>query len=305
MKKDSGFIEFSAVLLLFFIAAVISGGVLLAAAAMTYSQTDNHDFDNKLAADLMLDEITAKMQTLRQYQYDYKNNDVIVSLCREYENYGLEFTDASSGYHLDFLSDEDIADGNIAKYLFVDNTGVGFTAWRNANGLSVSKTAWKEFVKEETWESCVSYGWLHKNDIASFAFRSISKSFAVAAPDKLFPLVNEFPRMNVNMVNPDILRPLIMRSSFKIEKPNEKADALINKLRGGPVLQADISSVLKIPVNHPLMGYFGTKTAFWKIHFVMSPSLKVEAVVAAIPKKDGAIQEIEEYRLIDRSFSDD
>ena len=305
MKQDSGYVEFSAVLLLFFIVAIISGGVLFASAAMTYSQADTHDFDNKLAADLLLDGIIAKMQPLRLYPYDDDNSEIITFLCREYKDYGLQFTDVSSGYHLDFLSNADMADGNLTKYLFLDNTGSGFAAWRNAHGLSVSKTAWKEFVKEEAWESCVSYGWLHRGDTESFAFRSIVRSFAITAPDKLFPLVNDFPRMNVNMVNPDMLRPLIMRSSFKIEKPGEKADALINKLRGGPVLHADISSTLRIPVSHPLMGYFGTKTAFWKIHFAMRPSLEVEAIVAAIPKKDGAVQEIETYRLIDRRFLDD
>jgi len=305
MKQDSGAVEFSAVLLLFFIVAIISGGVLFASAAMTYSQTDTHDFDNNLAADVLLDGIIAKIQPLRLYPYDDVNNELITSLSREYRDYGLQFADVSSGYHLDFLSDADMADGNLTKYLFLDNTGSGFVTWRNAHGLSTSKSGWREFVKEEAWESCVSYGWLYNNDTESFAFRSIVRSFATAAPDKLFPLVNDFPRMNVNMVNPDILRPLIIRSAFKVEKPGEKADTLINKLRAGPILHADISSILKIPVNHPLMGYFGTKTAFWKIRFTMPSSQEVEAIVAAIPKKDGAVQEIELYQLIDRRFLND
>jgi hypothetical protein len=305
MKNDSGAIEFNAVLTLFFIAAVISGGALYTASAMTYLRTDAHDFDNKMSAELLLDAIVAEMQPLALYPYDDNNSTVITGLCQKYNNYGLEFTDISSGYHLDFLSDVDMADSNITGYLFRDNSGTGFTVWRNTNGLSVSKKLWREFVKDEAWTSCVSYGWLHKDDTESFAYHNVSKSFAAAAPDKLFPLVNDFPRMNINMVNPDMLRPLIMRSSFKIEKPDEKADALIGRLRNDPLLYADISSTLKIPVNHPLMSYLGTKTAFWKIRFVMSHSLTVEAVIAAIPKKNGAIQEIEEYRLIDRSFNND
>jgi hypothetical protein len=305
MKHDSGAVEFNAVLLLFFIAAIISAGVLYTASGIKYMQTYTRDFDNKTAADMLLDTIIAEIQPLSLYPYDDDNNTIITGLCRKYDNYGLQFTDISSGYHLDFLSDADMADSNITRHLFRDNTGAGFLAWRNTNGLSVSKTLWREFIKDEAWASCVSYGWLHKDDIESFAYRSISKSFAAAAPDKLFPVVNSFPRMNINMINPDILRPLIMRSSFKIEKPDEKADALISRLRNGPVLYADISSILKIPVSHPLMGYLGTKTAFWKLHFVMRPSLTVEAIVAAIPLKNGAIQEIEAYRLIDRSFIDD
>jgi hypothetical protein len=305
MKHDSGAVEFNAVLLLFFIVAIISGGVLYAAAGMKYMQTDSRDFDDRLAADQLLDAIIAEMQPLRLYPYDDADNAVIADLCQKYAKYHLELTDVSSGYHLDFLSDADIADSKITEYLFADNTGAAFIAWRNAHGLSAEKNRWREFVKEEAWTSCVSYGWLHRDDMESFAFRNISASFATAAPDKLFPLLNDFPRMNVNMVRSDILRPLIMRDSFKIEKPKEKADALVIRLRNGPVLHADISSILKIPVSHPLMGYLGTKTAFWKLRFVMRPSLAVEAIVAAAPKKNGGVQEIEAYRLIDRSFFDD
>jgi hypothetical protein len=305
MKHDSGAIEFNAVLLLFFIAAAVAGGVLYAATGMTYMQTNASDFDSKLAADQLLDAIVAEMQPLRLYPYDDKDSSVIADLRRKYGDHGLEFTDVSSGYNLNFLSDADLTDSNIARYLFTDNTGAGFSTWLRTNGMSLAKDGWRELVKEEAWDSVVSYGWLHKSGIESFAFRNISESFAVASPDKLFPLVNDFPRMNVNMVEPDMLRPLIMRSSYRIERPREKADTLASRLRGGPVLHADISSTLNIPVGHPLMGYFGTKTAFWKIRFTMPPSLMVEAIVAAIPKKDGAVQEIEAYRLIDRMFSDD
>jgi hypothetical protein len=305
MKHDSGSIEFSAALLLFFIAAVIAGAVTYAAAVMGYFRTGIRDFNVKTEADLLLDAIITEMQPLRLYPYDDKENVVITGLCQKYEAHGLIINDVSSGYHLDFLSDEVLADGGVAGYLFRDKTGAGFTAWLKANGLSASREKWREFINEEAWNSCVSYGWLHKDDAESFAFRHVSLTFNSSSPDKLYPLVNDFPRMNVNMVNPGILNPLVMRDSFKIEKPKEKADALADRLRTGPVSLSDISSILKIPAGHPLMGYFGTKTAFWKIRFSMRKSITVEAVVAAIPKKDGAIQEIESYRLIDRVFSYD
>jgi hypothetical protein len=305
MKQDSGSIEFSAALLIFFIAAVIAGGVTYAAAGMGYFRTGIRDFNLKTEADSLLDAIIAEMQPLRLYPYDDKKNAVLTGLCQKYEAQGLAINDVSSGYHLDFLSDAVLADSGIAGYLFRDKTGAAFTAWLKANGLSASREKWREFINDEAWNSCVSYGWLHKDDAESFAFRYVSLIFNSPSSDKLYPLVNDFPRMNVNMVNPDILNPLVMRNSFKIEKPKEKADALVDRLRAGPVLSADISSILKIPTSHPLMGYLGTKTAFWKIRFTMRKSITVEAVVAAIPKKDGAIQEIESYRLIDRVFSYD
>ncbi|MCL2410217.1 MAG: hypothetical protein FWC97_01105 [Treponema sp.] len=302
MKKDSGFVEYSAVLLLFFIGVLITGIVLFTSSAINFTQANSRDFDNKLAADRLLDGIIEKMQALTLHQYDYRNNAVIQSLMQEYAPYRLEFIDISSGFNLNFISDTDIIDTNIARLLFSDNTGTAFITWRNANGLSASKEVWREFIREEVWDSCVSFGWLHRNDLDSFAFRTISASFGITDPDELFPLVNDFPRMNVNMVNPDILRPLIIRSSFRVERANERANELINRLRNSPVMHADISSILRIPTNHPLMSYFGTRTAFWKIRFTMPSSLEVEAVVAAIPQRDGGVQDIELYRLINRRF---
>jgi len=302
MKNDGGFIQFNAVFLLFFIAAVITGCVLYTSSAMNYSVKDKQDFNNKRKADLLLDEIVEKMQELKLYSFDDKNNEVLYSLCLEYEEYKLKISDVSSGFNLNFISDLDLSDTSITRLIFLDNTGNAFRIWRNANGLTFLKDDWKELIKEEALEYCSSFGWLHINDLESYAFRSISSSFSTTDTDKLFPLINNFPRINVNNVNPDILRPLVMRSSFNIERPREKADILINRLRENSLTHQEIASIMRVTVNHPLMGYLGTKTAFWKINFSMINFLEVEAIIAAIPEKDGLVQEIESYRLIKRSF---
>ena len=302
MKKDSGFIEFNAVLILFFIAVIITGSVLYASTAINYSQADNRDFDEKMSAVLILEEIIEKMQPLSIFGYDDENNALLSSLCTEYGNINLKFTDVSSGFNLNFISDLDMADNTIAGLLFLDNTGSSFLTWRNNHGLTTSKENWREFIKEEAWPHCASYGWLHINDIESFGFKTIAKEFSTSDTDRLFPLVNNFPRMNVNMVNPEILRSFVMRSTFKIEKPAEKANVLINSLKAGSLSHAEIASIMRITVNHPLMGYLGTKTAFWKIEFTMPTSLKVEAIAAVIPQKTSIIQEIDRYQLIERRF---
>ena len=302
MKKDSGFIEYNVVLILFFISIIITGIVLFSSSAIFFYRTDSRDYENKKAADLLLDEIIEKIQPLLHYHFDDKYNPLIMSLCAGYEIYNLQITDISSGYNLNFLSDEDMIDSDITSLLFLDNTGAAFTLWRNTNGLSVSKESWRNFLKQEAFDYCVSYGWLHKNDTSSFAFKTIVSSFGTGDIDKLFPLASDFPRMNVNMINPEILRPLIKRSSFTIEKPAEKADVLISTLNAGSLTRSGISSILDVPISHPIMNYFGTKTSFWKIYFIMPSSLEIEAVIAAIPKKNGEIQEIESYRLIERRF---
>ncbi|MDR2965499.1 MAG: hypothetical protein LBU88_06965 [Treponema sp.] len=307
MRNDSGAVEFNAVLLLFFIVAIISGGVLFAASGISYLQSDTRYFNNRAEADKLLNTIIEEMQPLSLFQYDDINNALIGELCSKYQQYNLEITDVSSGYHLDFLSEADMADRNVTDFIFKDRTGTAFSTWLRANDLSTSKEPWREFIKdeEEVWDSCVSYGWLHKNDTESFAFRRINELFAVSEINELFPLVNDFPKMNVNMVKPEIIYPLILRRSFNIERARDRANDLVNRLKGGPVLRGDIAATLRIPVNHPIMNYLGTKTSFWKLSFSMPSSLKVEAIVAAFPEKNGAIQEIESYRLINRSFIDD
>jgi hypothetical protein len=305
MRRDEGAVEFGSVMVLFFIVSLIAGGVLFASTGMVYTQTYSAGYERKKAADLFLRTVVDEMQPLKDYEYDSADNVLLNNLRVKYAEYGLEFSDVSSGYHLDFLSDEDLADHNLCEFLFLDGAGSNFITWRGNNGLSTSKTPWREMIKEAAWDSCVSYGWLHTSNAESFAYKAVVKTFSSANKDGLFPMVNDFPLININMVKPEILRPLIMRPSFKIKNPKEKADALINKLGAGPVLYADISSMMETPVTNPLMNYLGTKTAFWKIYFVMDGTLKVEAVAAAIPVRNGKIQEIEKYQLLDRSFIDD
>jgi len=302
MKNDDGYIEFGAVFFLFFIAAIIAGCALYASSAINYSKASNRDFDNNLKADLLLDEIIEKMQPLALYGFDDKNNNLIISLHSEYSAYNLEIEDASSGWNLNFISDADLSDIGITSILFNDSSGAAFFTWRTANGLSVSKESWKEFIKEEAYDHVTDCGWLHRNGTASFAYRQISASYGVTDPEKLFPLVNNFPRMNINMVDPEILLPVLTRNSFAIERQNEKAGVLITRLKESSLTRSDIVSIMRVTENHPIMGYLGTKTAFWKINFTTAEALKVEALVAAMPLKNGAPQEIESYKLINRSI---
>jgi hypothetical protein len=305
MDNDSGAIEVGALLLLFFLAAVFSGVILFASSAMTYFQRSRNDFTEKENAQIILDKIVEGMQRLKDYPYDDRRNAALEQLRFVHAANKLEITDISSGYHLDFLSDEDLKDKNIIEYLFKNGDSSGFIRWRNTNGLSLSSELWREFVKEESFDSCVAYGWIPVTWINSFAYRTVRASWDKVTNENLFPLVNDFPAMNVNMVNPDILKPLVMRGEFKIEKAAEKFESLKNKLLAGPVTDSDISSILQIPLSHELFCYLGTKTSFWKLSFLFPGIGFVEGIVAAIPKQEGKRQEIEEYRLIDRRFTRD
>jgi hypothetical protein len=305
MDNESGALEAGAFLLLFFLVSAFSGLVLFAASGMIHLQRAKNDFAEKMNAQKILEDLVGDMQELKNYPSDNRQNAVLEHIRFSYNDYSLEIADVSSGYHVDFLSDEDVSDKLIAEYLFPGGDAAPFIRWRDINGLSLSTEKWREFIKEEAFDSCVAYGWVPVTQIDSFAYRSITASWAGADAEKLFPLVNDLPAMNVNMVHPDALKPLIMRNSFHIEKAAEKFESLKNKLIAGPILDSDISSILQIPLSHKLFAYLGTKTAFWKITFIFPGLGLVEGIIAAIPEKDGKRQEIAEYRLIDRSFIHD
>jgi len=300
MKHDEGAIEFGAVIILFFLSAVLVSSALFVQASMIYFRKNSHEQEEKTMADKLLREIVSSFQQLTSYEYDTIDNPVLLYLKNEYADYGIDFMDISSGYHLDFLSDKELQDERLSKFLFLNDSPSEFISFRNNHGLTTDKTMWKTFLKEKAIEACVSYGWIHKSQIDSFAFKLTSASHKTTELSSLFPLVNEMPMINVNMVSPDITTLLILRPSFKIEKSAEKAETLKNKLLQGSVILSDLSSYLEVPRDHAIFAYLGTKTAFWKIVFCYRKGMYVEAVIAAIPKQDGGIQEIIQYKLIDR-----
>ncbi|MDL2228713.1 hypothetical protein LJC14_00510 [Treponema sp. OttesenSCG-928-L16] len=302
MRRDRGAIEPGAMAVLLFIAALSAGSFHLFSANARYIQRNKNDFAERQAAGVLLEEIAGAMQELKDYEYDWPDSPALGFLLRSYAPFSLSVEDISSGYHVDFLSDEDVSDPGIRSFLFKDGNGAAFISFRDSRGLSDSLDPWKPYLKDEILSHCVSHGWIHLSHTGSFAYRSLSDSFETDKSGELFPAVNDFPLMNVNMVDPSILRPLIMRPSFKIEKAAEKAEALIKRLEAGPLMDSDISGILNIPPGHALFDYLGTKTAFWRVRFHTGKKYRAEAVFAAIPERDGDRQEIAEYALIDRSI---
>jgi hypothetical protein len=299
---ENGAAELGAVTILFFMSALLFGAARYITVNFTYFQRNSHEREEKMKADKLVESMVADMQGLKEYGYDEKNNALLYRLQEKYQDYGLVIGDVSSGYHLDFLSDADLMDEKLQQYLFLNGSSSDFIAWRSANGLSVDKLKWRPFIKEEAWLSCVSYGWINSSHIESFAYRVARASFERSNYEQLFPLVNDFPLININMAPPELLRPLITRASYKIENSEAKNEAIKNRLSQGPLLRSDISSILEIPYAHALFSYLGTKTAFWKINFSYRPEMFVEIIIAAIPDKDRGAQEIKEYMLVDRRF---
>jgi hypothetical protein len=300
MSRNEGWAEAGSLFIIIFMAALLSGAVLFAStAAKYYNRYISYQSERDKAVNLLY-EITDFIQPLKHEEYDHNNSYLIQDLKSKYRAYNLEITDVSSGFHLDFLSDKDLEDSRICSFLFVNNTSSQYINFRNTRGLSTDLESLKPYIKPESWDSCVAYGWINIRQSDSFAFRCASKEFSSENLINLFPLVNDFPLMNINMIRPEMVNPLIERPDFKIEKPREKIEKLKNRLLSGPLSISDISSILEIPVTNALFDYFGTKTTFWKITFRQRSRMTVSGILAAIPDKYGERQEIEKYVLIDK-----
>jgi hypothetical protein len=302
MKRDEGSIEIGSIFILFFLSAILGGAVLFSSVTVKYFDRYSVQRREKDRAVGLLYEITGAIQPLKNREYDHRDSDLLDSLKNRYRAYNLEITDLSSGYHLDFLSDDDLEDSEIASFLFVSGNAAQYIGFRNSRGISTDREPLKPFIRQEAWDSCVSYGWINLTHTGSYAFRQAIREFGSSQADGLFPLVNGFPLINVNTVDPDMLAPLITRPAFKIEKPDEKMRNLKDRLMVRPVSVADISSLLNISVTNPIFSYLGTKTAFWGISLRIPPRMRIEAVLAAIPDRYGERQDIDKYVLIDRSI---
>jgi hypothetical protein len=200
------------------------------------------------------------------------------------------------------LPDSELADTKLSAYIFRNGEPADFIRYRNNRGLATDAEEFRPFVNEKVFPFCVVYGWLNVSHASSFAFKEISASFKTTDYDKLFPLLNNFPLININFVNPEVVELFIMRSSFAIPNAKEKYQTLKAKMEQGSIFDdVDLVSLLSIPAANKIFNYIGGKTSFWKIVFNVK-GIIVEAIVAAIPEKEGDPRKVERYDLLDRRF---
>ena len=303
-KKEDGWITAASLLFLFFITAIVSGLALIVTSSNIYFRKNQNDYRIKKEADILLDKILEDIQYLAEENFDSPENRYIFDFINKYNNRSLTLEDISSGLHLDFLPDSDLADPNLCKYLFINNDAGSFINYRNEYGLSNNIDNWKPYINEAAISSCVTFGWLHSAHDSSYAFNQISKNFNTADPDKLFPVVNSFPLININYVDPQIIEFFILQPSFKIKEAKEKYKKLKTRLEQRPLDDLDIMEILETPLTNKIFCYIGCKTSFWKITFIAEGKYLVEAIVAAIPDEKHNPRAVDKYELLNRRFLD-
>ena len=301
-KKENGWISIASMLFLLFITALISGFALIATSNIIYFRKNQNDYRIKKEADILLDKIMIDIQYLKEESFDSPQNRYINHIINKYNSRNLTLEDISSGVHLDFLPDADLSDPYFSQYVFINNQPNSFINYRNQYGIASNIDEWKPYITETAISSCVAFGWLHRNHDSSYAFKQISKNINTTDPDKLFPVVNSFPLININYVDPEIIELFIMRPSFEIKQAKEKYKKLKTKLESRSLDDLDIIEILEVPLTNKIFTYIGCKTSFWKIIFTAEEKYFVQAIVAAIPDEKNNPRVVDRYVLIDRRF---
>ena len=303
-KKNAGWTTVASILVLLFITALVSGLALLVTSNNIYFRKNQNDYRIKKEADILLDKILQDIQYLKEESFDSPENRYITYFLNKYSKWNLTLEDISSGLHLDFLPDADLSDSRFSQYVFINNQSGSFINHRNAYGLSGNIDEWRPYVTEAAISSCVTYGWLHRFHDSSFAFKQISDNFNTADPEKLFPIVNTFPLININYVNPEIIELFVLRPSFEIKEAKEKYERLKTRLEQQPLDDLDIMGILQVPLTNRIFSYIGSKTSFWRICFIAEEKYLVKAIIAAIPDEKYNPRAVDKYVLLDRRFLD-
>lgn len=295
-NSENGSLEFSAVVLIIFMSAIITGGLLYMDVIRKYQALSFYKSDDCRSARERGLEIMADFTMLADTDHDSDFCDILHSIRSKYKKDGVKIEDISSRVNVAFMSYEDFQSKEVSKTLFINDTADALVA-DIKNGLLPSRFSdLRKYIKTDALEYCTVYGWMPVINIKSPAFEYISRIHGTESPEKLYPLINSVPSINVNYVDKNVLTLYLKNKKYEIKKPDEKIAALssLTKVRG--VDRGMLSSILDVPYTNAIFSVLGVKTSFWKVEYV-SGEQRYCMIVCAVPLKEDE-SKIEGYELL-------
>jgi hypothetical protein len=217
-------------------------------------------------AGAILSAVTASMQSLVNDDADTERGNNRAAVLSAYEAYHLDITDISTGINTKLLSER------------ILNT-----------------EAVRDALRADRLE--VTYGWISAQYGSEKIIEAITKRRTAGKIRSVFPLINSFPLININTASEVLLSVLLQLSG--IEAYKDKAYILKIKSSQSELADSDIAEILGVGTGHPVMGFLGVKTAFWKASF-FAAGCTVDAVYAAVPYEKEFPRKVEKYILIEK-----
>jgi hypothetical protein len=188
--------------------------------------------------------------------------------------------------------------------------------FREDNGLSVAVDNYSAFFEDKDLDAYFStYGWANINLIDEFAARSLVTDITdseqdgetvkgyiarylletgtIAQPKDLnmilgaqyhdvFPFINAEPAINVNFVDPLLLREIAAYPAYGVKNPGSRCDNLLTRRESGGITSEDVLSIFGIDRTNRLSSYFGSITWFYGIR-LESPQDTYVSVICRVP----------------------
>jgi hypothetical protein len=190
--------------------------------------------------------------------------------------------------------------------------------FREDHGLSLAPDAYTSLFNEDSYRQYFSgYGWANINLLDEFAAQSLALSLTGSAHDaaelrdiiewllmdrqlidraalrdaldtqyeKLFPFVNAEALMNVNFIEPFILKELIACPDYGVSSPDSRCRKLL-ALRESQSIDAEtLLDTLGIDSDNRLCYYLGSVTWFWRVTFTGEDGNEVcTAIICRLPR---------------------
>lgn len=336
MKPDTqeGSVGVQYLAILFFLAAATGAAALMVTSALSYQKRSEAEFKTRAALEeaalkalpLLEDDATPEADGAGDPIWDFPN-DGSAGITRKVR-------DVSSALNANFVRKAVFEKTDLQDLMIPGKTEDELQQFREDSGLSPSVEAYKAFFTKEAMKySVTGYGWANINVSDEFALRKLcaaatgSEAFAETLHGKvqqlliekkvlgreelpfflgtrvadLFPIMNVEPAMNVNFVDPHILRELIAYPDYHLSGVTAKADSILSMRLAREIKPQDLGGLFGLDANHILFQYFGCRTWFWEISAERDDKRCV-LVVAAIPELSALATTKRKFSVIERRF---
>lgn len=261
----------------------------------------------------------------------WKWNEKIENECK------VTIRSLSSLLNINYFPEKIFTTTNLKNIFLDSNSPTIMQSQKKINGLYFIYDDVSDYISKENYDKYfTSYGWANFNIsdedgvklILQYMLDSISisesfcqkrhsilknkqvlqtkteyKLFCGTRYDRIMPYVNLEPLMNVNFIEPEILKSILSYKEFKISGVNQKADEIISLRDNTEITQKKVMEILNINKGNELYYLLGTITWFWEIKITKGKQ-NCTVIVYRLPEKsDTSATEKPLYYILEKSWS--
>jgi hypothetical protein len=334
-KRDEGFssIEFLVALVFLSVCALAAGYMVKAAGLAARRRTEVENV--RLQINKILDEAAADLKADPTPQSDSRFDAFWQWNGKTESGCSVKLRSLSSSLNPNFLRTGIYEKTELATLFLTGKNAQQLLQYREDNGLLFTGSDCKDFFSEETYNTYFSvYSWANINIIDEFAVRQLAasltgnesdgemfrqkvrtlltgkqimqtedefKMFCGISYDKIYPYINTEPVMNVQFVEPLVLKSVLSYPDYNLAGAVQKTKQLLALRESRELTEDDIVNVLGIDKTNRLYYFFGTITWFWQIE-VQNGTIVCNEIICRMPSETMNSQAPAEWYLVEKKW---